>query len=120
MLMIRLLRDIIDTLKRNTETSIDASEVVGLEVNAEKTKYVSSSECRTMPWHKDSKVNVRYHSIQDLLSSHIMSKSVKIRFYKTIIILVIMYECKTWSLKFRGKIRLRVFENRVLRAGQAM
>jgi hypothetical protein len=35
-----LLADNIDTLKKNTETLIDASKEVGLEVNAEKTKYM--------------------------------------------------------------------------------
>jgi hypothetical protein len=38
----------IDTIKKNRVTLIDASKEVGLEVNAEKTKYiaVSSLECR--------------------------------------------------------------------------
>jgi hypothetical protein len=28
---------------------------------------------------------------------------------------VVLYECKTWSLTSRKELRLRVFENRVLR-----
>jgi len=28
---------------------------------------------------------------------------------------VVLYECETWSLILREKLRLRVFENRVLR-----
>jgi hypothetical protein len=47
---VNLLGDNIDTIKKNTGTSIEASKAVGLEVNAEKTKYVyvavSSPECR--------------------------------------------------------------------------
>jgi hypothetical protein len=35
-----LLRDNIDTIKKNTETIIDASKEVGLEANAENTKYM--------------------------------------------------------------------------------
>jgi hypothetical protein len=35
-----ILGDNIDTVKENTETLIDASKMVGLEVNAEKSKYV--------------------------------------------------------------------------------
>jgi hypothetical protein len=31
---------ILETIKRNTQTLIDASKEVGLEVNAEKTKYL--------------------------------------------------------------------------------
>jgi hypothetical protein len=46
---VNLLGDNIDTINRNTETLIDASKEVGLEVNAEKTNYVavSSPECRS-------------------------------------------------------------------------
>ena len=33
----------------------------------------------------------------------------------TIILLVVLYGCETWSLTLRGERRLRVFENRVLR-----
>jgi hypothetical protein len=38
----------------------------------------------------------------------------KIKIYKTIILLV-LYECKSWSLILREEHRLRVFEIRVLR-----
>jgi hypothetical protein len=37
---VNLLGDNIDTTKKNTENVIDASTEVGLEVNAEKTKYL--------------------------------------------------------------------------------
>jgi hypothetical protein len=36
---VNLLGDNIDTIKKNTKTLIDASKVVGLEINVEKTKY---------------------------------------------------------------------------------
>jgi hypothetical protein len=39
----------------------------------------------------------------------------KIKIYKTIILLVVPDGCETWSLILREKQRLRVFENRVLR-----
>jgi hypothetical protein len=42
-------------------------------------------------------------------------KNVKIRIYATIILPVVLYGCETLSLTLRGKHRLRVFENRVLR-----
>jgi hypothetical protein len=44
-----------------------------------------------------------------------MSKNLKIRIYKTIILPVVLYGCETWSLSLREEHRLRVFENRVLR-----
>jgi hypothetical protein len=37
------------------------------------------------------------------------------RIYKTIILPVVLYGWKTWSLTLREEHRLRVFENRVLR-----
>jgi hypothetical protein len=40
---VNLLGDNIDTIKENTDTSIDASKEVGLKVNAEKTKYMLPS-----------------------------------------------------------------------------
>jgi hypothetical protein len=59
--------------------------------------------------------NACYHSVQNLLSSCLLSKIIKIRIYKTIILLVVLYGCKTWSLILREGHRLRVFENRVLK-----
>jgi hypothetical protein len=37
---VNLLKDNIDTIKRNSETLIEASKEIGLEVNTEKTKYM--------------------------------------------------------------------------------
>jgi hypothetical protein len=59
--------------------------------------------------------NACYHSVQNLLSSRLLPKNVKIRIYKTIILPVVLYGCDTWSLTLREKHRLRVFENRMLR-----
>jgi hypothetical protein len=49
------------------------------------------------------------------LSSSLLSKNLKIRIYKTIILPVVLYGCETWSLTLREEHRLRVFENRMLR-----
>ena len=54
-------------------------------------------------------------SVQILLSSGLLSKNLKIKIYKTIILPVVLYGCETWSLTLREECRLRVFENRVLR-----
>jgi hypothetical protein len=45
----------------------------------------------------------------------LLSKNLKIKIYRTIILPVVLYRCKTWSLILREERRLRVFENRVLR-----
>jgi hypothetical protein len=59
--------------------------------------------------------NVCYHSVQNLLSSRSLSKNLKNKIYKTIILPVVLYGCETWSLTLREERRLRVFENRVLK-----
>jgi len=53
--------------------------------------------------------------VQNLLSSSLLSKTFKIKMYRTIILPVVLYGCETWSLILRVERRLRVFENRVLR-----
>jgi hypothetical protein len=49
------------------------------------------------------------------LSSRLLSRNVKIKIYKTVILQVVLYGCETWSLTLREDHRLKVFENRVLR-----
>jgi hypothetical protein len=52
--------------------------------------------------------NACYHSVQNLLSSRLLFKNIKIRIYKTIILRVVRYGCETWSLTLREEHRLRV------------
>jgi hypothetical protein len=59
--------------------------------------------------------NACYHSVQNLLSSRLLSKNVKVRIYKTIILPVVLYGWETCSLTVREEHKLRVFENRALR-----
>ena len=49
------------------------------------------------------------------LSSSLLSRNLKIKIYRTIILPVVLYGCETWSLTLREERRLKVFENRVLR-----
>jgi hypothetical protein len=49
------------------------------------------------------------------LYSHIISKNLKIKIYKTVILPVVLCECETWFLTLGEEHRLRVFENGVLR-----
>jgi len=59
--------------------------------------------------------NSCYHSVQNVLSSRLLSKNLKIKIYKIIILPIFLYECGTWSLTLRKERRPRVFENMVLR-----
>jgi len=51
--------------------------------------------------------------VQNLLSSRLLSKNLKI--YRTIILPVVLYGCEAWSLTSREERKLRVYENMVLR-----
>ena len=53
--------------------------------------------------------------MQNLLSSRLLSKDLKIEIYRTIILSVVLYGCETWSLTLREERKLRIFENIVLR-----
>jgi sorting nexin-29 len=138
---VNLLGDNIGTIKRNTETSIDASKEVGLEINIEKTKHMLLSRHQNVGQNRDKKIANRSfesvsqfkylgtevtnqnliqeeikrrlnsgndccHSVQNLLSSRLLSKNVKIRICKTIVLPVVLYRFETWSLKFREEHRL--------------
>ena len=43
---------------------------------------------------------VYYHSVQNLLSSSLLSKNMKIKLYR--ILPVVLYGCETWSLSLKG------------------
>jgi hypothetical protein len=107
---VNLLGDNIDTIKKNTETLIDVSKEVSLEINAEKTKYMLLSRHQNVGQNWDIKVgnslfenvphfrylgttvtnqnlieeeykrrlnsvNACYQSVQNLLSSHLLTKT---------------------------------------------
>jgi hypothetical protein len=78
--------DNIDTIKKYTETLIDSSKELAC-----------------------------YHSVQKSLSFYLLSKNVKIRIYKTVILPVVLYGCETWSLTLRDGHTMRMFGKEVLR-----
>jgi hypothetical protein len=145
-----LLGDSANTITENTETLLEVSRDAGLEINAEKSKYMIVSRHPNSGQNQNKRIanesfeNVakfKYlgttltsqndihdeikselysghacsYSVQNLLSSRLIPKSLKIKMYKTVILPVVLYECETWSLTLREEHRLRVFENRVSR-----
>ena len=59
--------------------------------------------------------NACYYSLEKILSFHLLSKNLKVKPHKTIILPVVLYSCEIWSLTLREEHSLRVFENKVLR-----
>ena len=57
-----------------------------------------------------------YHPVQNIFSSSLLSKKLKIKIYRTIILLVVLYGCETGLLTLREKRKLRVLENKVLKS----
>jgi hypothetical protein len=127
---VNLLGDNIDTINKNTDTLIDASKEVGIEINVEKTKCMLLSEHQNAGQSHDIVIANRsfrnvsefkylgirvtnqnlteeeirrrlnpgndcYHSVQNLLCSHLLSKNAKIRLYKTVILPVVLYVWKS-------------------------
>ncbi|KAJ4431573.1 hypothetical protein ANN_20172 [Periplaneta americana] len=83
----------------------------------EKFKYLGATvtninDTREEIKHRINMGNACYYSVE---SSSLLSKNLKVRIYKTIILPVILYGCETWTLTLREEHRLRVFENKVLR-----
>ena len=59
--------------------------------------------------------NAWYHSVQNLLSSRLLAKNLKIKIYRPIILPVVLYGYETWSWTRREERKLSMFENMVLR-----
>ena len=62
-----------------------------------------------------SPASCTHHSVQNLLFSRLLSKNLKIKIYRIIILPVVLYGRETWSLTLREETKLRVLENTVLR-----
>jgi hypothetical protein len=59
--------------------------------------------------------NACCHSVQNLLFSNLLSKNIKSRMYRAVILPVVLYGCETWFITLREEHRPRVSENGVLR-----
>jgi hypothetical protein len=136
-------------INKNTEAMLVGSNEIGLEVNADKTKYMVMSRDQNAGQIHNIKIdnisferveesryigtaltnqisihveiksrleseNACYYSMQNLLSSSLLSNIVKINIYRTIILPGVLYGCETWFVTLREERRLRMVENMVL------
>jgi sorting nexin-29 len=144
---VNLLGDSVNTIKENSKTLLEASRDIGLEIKAEKTKYMTmschpnSGQNQNIRIANESFENVAkfkylettltnqndihdeiksrlnsgndcYHSVQNLVF-RLISKNMKIKIYKTVVLPFVLHGCETWSLTLREEPRLRVSESRI-------
>jgi len=55
--------------------------------------------------------NTCYHSVQNLLSSSVLSKNMEVKIQRTVILAVVFYGYENCSLTLRKEHRLRVFQS---------
>jgi UDP-galactopyranose mutase len=87
---------------RNHSIKIDNSSFERVE----EFKYLGTTSTNQNSIQEDVKSrlqlgNACYYSVQNLLSSMLLSKNLKIRIYRTIILPVVLYGCETWSLTLK-------------------
>jgi hypothetical protein len=83
-------------------------------------KYLGTTVTNQNSIHEEIKSGLKsgnacYNSVQNLLSSSLLSKNIKVQVHRTIILPLILFGCEAWFLTLRKEHRVRVFKDRVLR-----
>jgi len=78
----------------------------------EQFKYLGVTLTKKNSIHEEMKSRLKsgnacYQSGQNSLSSSLLTKNVKIKIYRTIVLSVVLYGYETWSLTLREERRLR-------------
>ena len=86
----------------------------------EQSKYLGTTLTNQNSIHEEIKNrsksgNVCYPSLQNPLSSSFLSTNINTKIFRTLILPVVFYGCKAWSLTLGEEHGLRAFENMVLR-----
>ena len=80
-----------------------------------RTKIISMCSIQSYDVHCSNSRSLLHKEEQCHLFSRLLSKNLKIKMYRTVILPVVLYGCETWSLTLREERKLRLFENMVLR-----
>jgi hypothetical protein len=95
-------------MSRDQNTGQNGSIQIGNKLfeTVEHFKYLGTTLTNENSIHEEIKSSLKsgnacYHSVQNFLSSSLLSKNVKINIYRTIILPVVLYGCESWSLTFR-------------------
>ena len=88
--------------------------------NVEKFRYLEITVTNTNDIREEIKRRINmgnacYYSLEKISSSRLLSKKLKVKTYKIIILPAVLYGCETWSLTLKEEHRLRVFESKILR-----
>jgi hypothetical protein len=82
------------------DISLEREFLTELKMLVEGKRFISSAINTFQPSLNSG--NASYHSVQNIWSSRLLSKGVKIRIHKTIILPVVLYGYEAWSLTLFG------------------
>jgi hypothetical protein len=112
------------TVEQSQDLSHNISRPAGCVINDfkifQKFKYVGTTLTDRNEVHDEINTrinsgNIYYNKVRKLPSYHLLSKTLYMRIYRTIIWPFVLYGCETWFLTMKKEHKLQVSETRVLR-----